>query len=291
MRRVLAGVVAAAIALSAVPGLAQEKLTVWWVKGFYKSEDEALYAAIKKFEQKTGVKVDLSQYAVQDMNAKSVAALESGTPPDVGFCTTYDFRVTGKWAYEGKLEDVTDIIAPLSDKFLPTTTSTTYLYNDKAKRKAYYAMPIQRQTMHFNYWKDMLEEAGFKENQIPNTWNEFWGFWCDKVQPAYRKKTGKRIFAIGHPMGVAASDTFYSFLTFAAAVYFLATRSLHLSIEFTGGTVIEVAYEKSADVERIRGLLDKAGYTDTTVQNFGSSRDVLIRLPLKKGETDRKSVV
>ena len=109
---------------------------------------------------------------------------------------------------------MTDIIAPLSDKFLPTTTSTTYLYNDKAKRKAYYAMPIQRQTMHFNYWKDMLEEAGFKENQIPNTWNEFRASGATKVQPAYRKKTGKRIFAIGHPMGVAASDTFYSFLTF-----------------------------------------------------------------------------
>ena len=52
---------------------------MWWVKGFYKSEDDALYAAIKKYEQKTGVKVELSQYAVQDMNAKSVAALDAGT--------------------------------------------------------------------------------------------------------------------------------------------------------------------------------------------------------------------
>ncbi len=209
--------IATACALAA-PALAQEKVTVWFTKGFYKAEDDALYEVIKKYEAKNpGVKVDLSLYGTEDCNTKSVGAVDSGTPPDVGFCTTYDFRVTGKWAYEGKLEDVTDIIAPLSDKFLPTTTSTTYLYNDKAKRKAYYAMPIQRQTMHFNYWKDMLEEAGFKENQIPNTWNEFWGFWCDKVQPAYRKKTGKRIFAIGHPMGVAASDTFYSFLTFAAA--------------------------------------------------------------------------
>ena len=74
MRRVLAGAAALVIALSAAPGFAQEKLTVWWVKGFYKSEDDALYAAIKKYEQKSGVKVDLSQYAVQDMNAKSIAA-------------------------------------------------------------------------------------------------------------------------------------------------------------------------------------------------------------------------
>ena len=70
-----------------------------------------------------------------------------------------------------------------------------------------------------------------------------------------------------------------SALTFLAAVGFLIAKGLHFSIEFTGGTLIEVAYEKGADVERIRTLLDKAGYTDTTVQNFGSSRDVLIRLP------------
>jgi multiple sugar transport system substrate-binding protein len=70
MRRVLAVAIAAAIALSAAPSFAQETLTVWWVKGFYKSEDDALFAAIKKFEAKTGVKIELSQYAVQDMNAK-----------------------------------------------------------------------------------------------------------------------------------------------------------------------------------------------------------------------------
>ena len=63
MRRILAGVAALAVAFAAVPGHAQDKLTVWWVKGFYKSEDDALYAAIKKYEQKTGTKIELSQYA------------------------------------------------------------------------------------------------------------------------------------------------------------------------------------------------------------------------------------
>ena len=51
--------------------------------------------------------------------------------------------------------------------------------------------------MHIEYWKDMLAEAGFKESDIPTTWKEYWAFWCDKVQPGYRKKTGKRIFGIG----------------------------------------------------------------------------------------------
>ncbi|HKU47267.1 MAG TPA: protein translocase subunit SecF [Burkholderiales bacterium] len=75
-----------------------------------------------------------------------------------------------------------------------------------------------------------------------------------------------------------------SALTFVAAVYFLATRHLNLSIEFTGGTLIEVAYKQSAQVDRIRESLDKAGYK-AEVQNFGSSRDVLIRMHLEKNQS------
>ena len=128
MRRVLAGAAAVAIAFSAVPGFAQEKLTVWWVKGFYKSEDDALYAAIKAYEAKnTGVKIELSQYAVQDMIPKSVAALDSGTPPDIAYSDTYDVQVAGKWAFDRKLEDISDVITPMKDRFSPNTIETAVL--------------------------------------------------------------------------------------------------------------------------------------------------------------------
>ena len=76
-----------------------------------------------------------------------------------------------------------------------------------------------------------------------------------------------------------------SFLTFALAVFFLVTRGLHLSVECTGGTVVEVAYSQPADLDQVRGAMAKMGYADAQVQNFGTSRDVLIRLPLQKGET------
>ncbi|MFM7385364.1 MAG: protein translocase subunit SecF [Betaproteobacteria bacterium] len=75
-----------------------------------------------------------------------------------------------------------------------------------------------------------------------------------------------------------------SFATFAIAVFFLATRGLHLSIEFTGGTVIEVSHAQAPELEKIRDAVGKLGYAEAQVQNFGSSRDVLIRLPLAKGE-------
>ncbi len=73
-----------------------------------------------------------------------------------------------------------------------------------------------------------------------------------------------------------------SFITFAAAVFFLATRGLHFSIEFTGGTVMEIAYPQSAEIEKTRKTVESLGYADVQVQNFGSSHDVMIRLPLRK---------
>ena len=218
--RTLALTVTAAIGLLyvAAPAIAQDKkITVWWVKGFYKSEDDALNEAIKKFEAKTGIKVELSQYAVQDMIPKTVAALDSGTPPDVAYADSYDVQAAGKWAFEGKLEDLTDILTPMKSAFAPNTLETASLYNDQTKKKAYYGFPLKQQTMHVNIWKDMLEKAGFKESDIPTKWADYWSFWCDKVQPAYRKATGTRVFAVGQPMGVESTDSFQSFYTFMDA--------------------------------------------------------------------------
>jgi len=74
-----------------------------------------------------------------------------------------------------------------------------------------------------------------------------------------------------------------SVITFLLAVFFLLHRGLHLSVEFTGGTVMEVAYSQSADVAKVRDVVGKLGYPDVQVQNFGTSRDVQIRLPASKG--------
>ena len=76
-----------------------------------------------------------------------------------------------------------------------------------------------------------------------------------------------------------------SFITFALAVFFLLTRGLHLSVEFTGGTVLEVAYSQPADLGKVRDTVSALGYNDVQVQNFGTSRDVMIRLPVQKGVT------
>jgi preprotein translocase subunit SecF len=74
-----------------------------------------------------------------------------------------------------------------------------------------------------------------------------------------------------------------SLITFVLAIFFLFSRGLHLSVEFTGGTVMEVSYSQPADLEKLRNKVSSLGYTDVQVQNFGTARDVMIRLPAQKG--------
>jgi preprotein translocase subunit SecF len=81
-----------------------------------------------------------------------------------------------------------------------------------------------------------------------------------------------------------------SLLTFLAAVFFLATRGLHFSIEFTGGTVIETQYAQPAEIPKVRAAVEGLGLGDVLVQNFGSSRDVLIRVPLR-GDIKKEDLV
>lgn len=76
-----------------------------------------------------------------------------------------------------------------------------------------------------------------------------------------------------------------SLVTFLAAVFFLFSRGLHLSVEFTGGTLLEVTYSQPADLGVVRDTVAKLGFEDVQVQNFGTARDVLIRLPVRKGVT------
>jgi multiple sugar transport system substrate-binding protein len=218
LKLILAASLLAMGAVTTSTAFAQEKVTIWWAKGYYPQEDQGMYDAIKKFEAKNPkYKIDLSLYAPQETVPKLVAAMDANNPPDVAYGDVLDFQVAAKWAFENKLADISGIIDPLRSKFEPQALSTTFLYNNTGAKRAYYAFPIKQQTMHIQYWKDMLGEAGFKESDIPKDWKGYWSFWCEKVQTGYRTKTGSRTFGTGFPMGVDSSDSFFSFLTFMDA--------------------------------------------------------------------------
>lgn len=84
-------------------------------------------------------------------------------------------------------------------------------------------------------------------------------------------------------MSYSRLTTIISLVTFILAIFFLVTRGLHLSVEFTGGTLMEVQYSQAANVDQIRSDLDKMGLDQATVQTYGSSKNVMLRLPNKAG--------
>jgi preprotein translocase subunit SecF len=99
------------------------------------------------------------------------------------------------------------------------------------------------------------------------------------------------LFRIKHDipfMSYGRITTSISLITFILAIFFLATKGLNFGVDFTGGTVMEVAYPHPADITKIRKSMDSIGLNEASVQNFGTSHDVLIRLPLKKGVTSAK---
>ncbi|MFA7399189.1 MAG: protein translocase subunit SecF [Sideroxydans sp.] len=89
-------------------------------------------------------------------------------------------------------------------------------------------------------------------------------------------------------MSYGKVTTSISLLTFLLAVFFLGTKGLNFGVDFTGGTVMEVHYSQSADLDKVRGKLTEIGLHDSVVQNFGSSKDVLIQVPLKQNKVGAK---
>jgi len=89
-------------------------------------------------------------------------------------------------------------------------------------------------------------------------------------------------------MSYARVTTIISLVTFILAVAALGVKGLNFGVDFTGGTVMELTYPQQADIHKIRATLEKAGYSDASVQNFGTSHDVLVRLPVKHGLTGAK---
>jgi multiple sugar transport system substrate-binding protein len=196
-----------AVAIAMAPfGARAADLVVWWQKGFYPQEDEAVAEIIAAFEQTTGKQVELEQPAQNDIEAKAQAAVSAGQPPDFLFGTGTDYFYA-QWANEDRLIDLSDVIGPFASLFDPDALGYATLLDATTGRRAVYALPVGSVSNHVHVWKSLLEQAGFTLDDIPKQWEAFWSFWCDQVQPAVRKALGRDdIYGVGLAMS-ASSDT------------------------------------------------------------------------------------
>ena len=208
--------IAAALLLAPL-GAHGADLVVWWEKGFYPQEDEAVREIIAAFEQKTGKQVDLVQPTQDEMFDQVPTAFESGEPPDFALGTRFGSHIS-EWAFDDRLLDLTDTVGIFSNLFDPDALAWWMLLNHKTGQRALYALPWGRSTNHVHVWNSLLEQAGFTLDDIPREWDAFWSFWCDEVQPAVRRATGRNdIWGVGLATSVEAGDTQVQFLQFLAA--------------------------------------------------------------------------
>jgi multiple sugar transport system substrate-binding protein len=213
--RIGAFILGASLAMAPLGAWAAD-LVVWWEQGFYAQEDEAVREIVAAFEHKTGQDVELVQPTQNEMVDQAPAAVEAGKPPDFLF-GTFIVNYISKWAFNDRLVDLTDSVGIFSNMFDPDALAWWTLLNQKTGQRALYALPMGRTTNHVHVWKSLLEEAGFTLEDIPKEWEAFWAFWCDEVQPAVRRITGRDdIWAVGLNMSGKAGDTQYQFFQFLA---------------------------------------------------------------------------
>jgi multiple sugar transport system substrate-binding protein len=213
----LRAVLLAAALVLAPLGARGADLVVWWEKGFYAQEDEAVREVIAAFEQKTGKEVEVVQPTQTEIFDKAEAALDAGQPPDFLFGTT-SARWVAQWAYEDRLAELEGALGPGLDLFDADAIEVATMLNGRTGRRGLYALPMGRYSNHLHVWNSLLERAGFTLADIPKGWDAFWSFWCGQAQPAVRKALGRDdIWGVGLPMSAAAGDTDDELLQFQLA--------------------------------------------------------------------------
>ena len=194
--------------LVAAPPTEDKVLKIWWDKGFTLEEDEALQQIVNDWKQQSGNKVKLSFYSTDELSQKVQRELRTGELPDLIATFKSEKSLTARLAWEGKLADVSDVIAPVKHHYPEAVLQTVNFYNKVEQKRSYYALPIHQATIHVYYWRDLLELN--RSDDIPKNWDGFWKYW-KQAQDEVRAKQKLDIYGLGLPLSVAAGDTYQTF--------------------------------------------------------------------------------
>jgi len=185
---------------------------VWWVQGFAQEEDIAFKKLLADYQKASGNKIEDSIIPFAPMRQKAVSAITAGVVPDVIELADFSFLPLNAWA--DKLVDVSDIVEPLKSQYIDTALHATYCYNNVTKRRAYYAVPMKAAGIPFHICQSLVEKAGFKISDIPDTWDAFLDFFMP-VQDKLRAQGMRNIYSYGYQLtanGVDPAITFQGFL-------------------------------------------------------------------------------
>ena len=255
-------------------------LRIWWAQGLIPEENAVITKLVSDWEKTSGVDADIS--LMQDINIKGEIenALAQGNPPDILLTFTGDYNLYPRLAWDGQLADVSDVLEPIKNDYVPAALESVRYRNNIVKKRSYYGVPIGQQELHTMFWRDLLEEAGLQVEDIPRDWEGFWNIW-KRAQDNLRAKGNQDVYGIGMTVSDIGTDNFWQF------EHILEAFNVKIVNE-QGELIIDNPQAKQGIVNTFRLLSDiqKSGYNPPAAiewgdptNNFGFlSRQVIMTL-------------
>jgi multiple sugar transport system substrate-binding protein len=178
-----------------IANAAAKTATAYWLQGFVPEEDASFRNMVAEYEKTSGNTIDYSIVPYGPMVQKIVAAITSGDVPDLiqgaGFGTTVP-----RYAWNGNLEDLTDVVETQKPQYHPTVLLASQYYNNVTKKRSFYFLPFMTAVTPFHIWNSLVEQAGHKMAEAPKTWDAFWDFF-KPMQKELRGKGRRGLYALG----------------------------------------------------------------------------------------------
>src|SRR6202011_4280903 len=205
---------AGALARPYVANAAATTAEMWWIQGFAKEEDTSLKKMVADYEKATGNKIDLSVIPFAPYRQKAVAAIQSGIVPDI--METGDLEFASLQSWDDKLLDVGDIVETQKKDLVPIAIESCFLYNGVTKKRAYTVVPLRITGWPFHIWRPLVEKAGYKISDLPDTWDAFLDFFMP-VQDKLRAQGIRNIYAYGYQLTANGVDPIATYNAFMIA--------------------------------------------------------------------------
>jgi multiple sugar transport system substrate-binding protein len=201
-------VAAGALARPNLANAAATTATAWFAQGFIPSEDVALRKLVEDYEKASGNTIDLSIVPFVALRQKEVAAITSGAVPEL--MEDADLSFTPLSAWDDKLFDVSDIIETQKSQYSEIVLLGRHLYNSVTKARSFYGVPMKMASTTFHIWTSLVEKAGYKMSDIPNTWDAFINFFLP-MQAKLRSQGMRHVYALGVEVSTNGVDPLATF--------------------------------------------------------------------------------
>jgi multiple sugar transport system substrate-binding protein len=185
---------------------------VWHVQGFVPQEDVAFRKLVADYEKASGNKINYTIVPFAPLRQKIISAITSGVVPDLTAVTPTEAAALQAW--QGNLVDVADVVETQKSKMLPAVLATVNCYNSVEKRRSSYFVPVTGAVIPFHVWGNLVEKAGYKRSDIPQTWDAFIDFFlplAKKLQAQGMRHTYATGFVVS-TIGNDPNGTFAQFL-------------------------------------------------------------------------------